>query len=71
MKIRRIPLKDREAHCAIIYKTKCFKTEKEAREWAEFVDRLVAAAASAPRLGMTPREAVEVFCGSGSGSAAA
>ena len=69
MKIRRVRLKHREAHCAVVYKTKCFKTEREAREWAQFVDRLLAAAAAAQRMGMTPQEAVEVVCGSGSAAA--
>lgn len=64
MKIRRIPLKGREAHCAVIYKTKCFKTEEEAHEWGRYVEQLLAAVSSAPRMGMTPRQAVEAFCGS-------
>lgn len=64
MKIRRIPLKDREAHCAVVYKTKCFKTEEEAQEWGRFVEHLLAAVSSAQRMGMTPHEAVSAFCAS-------
>lgn len=70
MKVRRVPLKDRNAYTAMVTKTKAFKSEDEAKAWAARVQEILKVAAAAPSFGMTPEEAVCQRFGSG-GSAAA